>query len=98
MGLRAFARDIEGVARIHADGFVLGCVVDLVLAGEFQLPVLVAAVETHAALGQRHSQVIGFAVDEFPHHPHVRIGFGAVLRDLAHVLVAVLFRSTATPS
>jgi hypothetical protein len=43
--LLALAHDIECIARVHADRFIL-CRVDLVLAGEFQLPVLVAAVET----------------------------------------------------
>ena len=89
VGLLALARDIESVARIDADGFVLGRVVNLVLAGEFELPVLIAAVETHAALGQRHPQVVRFGVDELAHHPHVRIGIGAVLRHLAHI-VAIL--------
>ena len=70
----ALARKVERVPRIDADQFVLGGVIDFVLAGEFQLPSIIPAVESHSSLGQGHAQVIVAAVLELLHHPHFRIG------------------------
>ena len=62
--------------------------IDLVLSGEFHLAVLIAAIESHAALGQRYAQMVRAAVGELAHHPHVRVGLRPVLLDLPHVLIA----------
>ena len=47
----AFADHIEGIAGIHADGLVLGRVVNRVLAYKFKMSVRIAAIEPQLAFG-----------------------------------------------
>ena len=54
----SFAYEIEGVARIDPDGFILRGMVDDVLAGELQLALIVAAIEPDNAAGQRDAEVV----------------------------------------
>lgn len=57
-GTGALAGQVEGVAGIETDSFILGRVVDVVLAGKLELAVIVAAVETHPALRQGHAEMV----------------------------------------
>ena len=47
----ALADHIEGIAGIHADGLVLGRVVNRVLAYKFKMSVRIAAIEPQLAFG-----------------------------------------------
>ena len=53
-----FAYEVECVARIDTDRFIPGGMVDNILAGEFQLAVIVPAVEPHNTAGQRDAEVV----------------------------------------
>ena len=70
----AFADDVKGVAHIDAHRFVLGRVVDLVLANELKLSVLVALIEAQPPLGERDAKAVVFGILELAHHPHLGIG------------------------
>jgi len=58
---------VEGVAGIEADGLVLWGVIDVVLAGEFELTIVVAPIESHAFFWKRHDKMIRGAVLELLH-------------------------------
>jgi len=49
---------VEGVAGIEADGLVLSVVINVVLAGEFELTIIVAPIESHAFFWKRHDKMI----------------------------------------
>src|SRR5215831_15200623 len=89
----AFSYSVKSVAGIEPDGLVGGRVVDLVLAGELELPVIVPAVEAHSPLGQRHAQIVYFAVLELLHHPDFGVGLDSVtlqVADIFHVVVSIV--------
>src|ERR1700675_3967868 len=69
---------VEGVAGIEADGLVLWGVVDVVLAGELELTVIVAPIETHASFWKRHAKMILGAVFELLHDPNFGVGEDAI--------------------
>jgi hypothetical protein len=69
----SFAYEVESVARIDTNSFILRCMVDNVLAGEFQLAVIIPAIEPHNAAGQRDTEVIFLGVFELFHNPYLRI-------------------------
>jgi hypothetical protein len=46
-----FAYDVEGVSRIDPDGFILRSMVDDVLAGEFQLSIIISPIKPYNATG-----------------------------------------------
>ncbi len=48
----AFPGHVEGIASIEANGLVLGGMVNVVLAGELELTIIVAPIETHASFGR----------------------------------------------
>lgn len=79
----ALAHKVEGAAGGDPDGFILGGVIDVVLADEFQLPVSVAPIEAQAAFGQRHAQMIGFRIYKFMPDPDLFIGLRAIVALLA---------------
>src|SRR5258708_30119891 len=93
VGALALAEDVEGIASVYADHFILGRVVDGVLADELQAAVSVAAVKAKASLGQRDAEMIGFGVLQLLHHPDLRGRRGAVAGLVANLIggiVAVL--------
>src|SRR5467141_4990869 len=53
---------VEGIAGIEADGLVLWGVVDVVLAGELELTIIVTPIETHASFWKGHAEMILGAV------------------------------------
>src|ERR1700675_2279705 len=69
---------VEGVAGIEADGLVLWGVVDVVLAGELELTVIVAPIETHASFWKRHAKMILGTVFELLHDPNFGVGEDAI--------------------
>ena len=78
IGTAALACHVERVTGIHTDVLIARSVVDHVLTGKLNLPIIVVAVETHAPFGKWHAQVIRFRVGELAHHPDFGVGFGAV--------------------
>src|SRR5712672_2019328 len=61
---------VKRAAGIQPESLVLWRVVNIVLAREFQLPIIVAPVEAHSPFWQRHPQMIPRAVFELLHHPY----------------------------
>src|SRR6266403_246145 len=55
VGLLALGDDIEGVADVHGDGFVFGCVIDVVFANEEDAAFRVFLIDTQVAAGQGHA-------------------------------------------
>jgi hypothetical protein len=62
--------NVEGVAGIEADGLVLWGVIDVVLAGEFELTLIVVPIESHASFWKRRDKRIRGAVLELLHDPN----------------------------
>jgi hypothetical protein len=93
VGALALADDVEGVASVEAQGFVLGSVIDRIFADELKVPVGIASVETQAAFGKRDAKMVGLRVLELLHHKNFRIGLraiGRILADLVGIVVPVL--------
>src|SRR6266496_2915314 len=61
--------------------------VDDVFARELDLAVVIAAVEAHSALWQRHAKVVRLRVIEFAHDPDLRIGLCPKGRIIANALL-----------
>ena len=73
VGPAPFAGEVEGIASVDLDSLIVRRVVDHVLAGNLDLPVVVAAIKADSPFGQRHAEMIGVGVHEFAHHPDFRI-------------------------
>src|SRR6266850_1192962 len=82
----AFPGHVEGVAGIEADGLVFGGVVDVILARELELTIIVAPIETHASFWKGHAEMILGAVFELLHDPNFGIGENAITFLLANAL------------
>src|SRR5258708_24264164 len=74
----ALAGHVEGVAGIEANGFVLWGVVDVILAGELELTIIVAPIETHPSFWKGHAKMILGAVFKLLHDPNFGIGEDAI--------------------
>jgi len=59
---------------IKADGLVLWGVIEVVLAGEFELTIIVVPIKSHASFWKRHDKRIRGAVLELLHDPNFGIG------------------------
>src|SRR5260370_34964372 len=64
---------IKCTAGIQANRLVLGSVVNIVLAGELELPIVIAALEPHAPFWKRLTYIIRAAGFELLHHPNLRM-------------------------
>src|SRR6266705_3175734 len=82
----ALSGHVKCAPGIQTDSLVLGRVVDIVLACELELSIVVTAVETDSPFWKRHTEMIRGAVFELLHHPYLRIGERAVTLLLADIL------------
>src|SRR5262249_14636847 len=69
----ALTGEVEGVSGVEANRFILGRVINVILAGEFQLAVFIAAIKTDAASRQWHADLVVGAILELLHHPNLWI-------------------------
>src|SRR5258708_35266907 len=82
----ALTGHVEGIAGIEANSFIFWSVVDVVFAGEFELTIVIAAIETDTALWKRHAEMIVGTGFEFLHDPNFGIGDDAIAFLLADAL------------